>query len=82
MQLILSIKKEARRMDRYTQFAISATRLAFEDAGMDLSKEDKERIGVFIGSGIRGIETLHDQYNTIFQKGPKSCKSILRTYDD
>lgn len=56
-------------MDRYTQFAIAATKLAFEDANMDLSKEDKERIGVFIGSGIGGIETLHDQYNTIFTKG-------------
>ena len=63
-------KKEARRMDRYTQFAIAATKLAFEDAKMDLSKEDKERIGVFIGSGIGGIETLHDQYKVIFEKGP------------
>lgn len=63
-------KKEARRMDRYTQFAIAATKLAFEDAAMDLSKEDKERIGVFIGSGIGGIETLHNQYQTIFEKGP------------
>ena len=63
-------RKEAKRMDRYTQFAIAATKLAFEDANMDLSKEDKERIGVFIGSGIGGIETLHDQYNTIFTKGP------------
>ena len=63
-------RKEAKRMDRYTQFAIAATKLAFEDANMDLSKEDKERIGVFIGSGIGGIETLHDQHNTIFTKGP------------
>ena len=63
-------RKEARRMDRYTQFAIAATKLAFEDAKMDLSKEDKERIGVFIGSGIGGIETLHDQYKVIFEKGP------------
>ena len=63
-------RKEAKRMDRYTQFAIAATKLAFENANMDLSKEDKERIGVFIGSGIGGIETLHDQYNTIFTKGP------------
>ena len=63
-------RKEARRMDRYTQFAIAATKLAIEDSGMDLDKEDRERIGVFIGSGIGGIETLHDQYNTLFTKGP------------
>ncbi len=63
-------KKEAKRMDRYTQFAVTATRLAFEDAGMDLSKEDKERIGVFIGTGIGGIETMHQQYTVIWEKGP------------
>ncbi|MDQ0202805.1 beta-ketoacyl-ACP synthase II [Pectinatus haikarae] len=63
-------KKEAKRMDRYTQFAITATRLAFEDAGMDLTKEDKERIGVFIGTGIGGIETMHEQYTVILEKGP------------
>ena len=55
-------------MDRYTQFAIAATKLAFEDAKMDLSKEDNERIGVVIGSGIGGIETLHDHTQVIFAK--------------
>ncbi|TCS79674.1 beta-ketoacyl-ACP synthase II [Pectinatus cerevisiiphilus] len=63
-------KKEARRMDRYTQFAIAATRMAFEDAKIDLSKEDKERIGVFIGTGIGGIETMHEQYTVLLAKGP------------
>lgn len=63
-------KKESRRMDRYTQFAVAATRMAFEDANMDLSKEDKDRIGVFIGTGIGGIQTMHDQYKVILEKGP------------
>ncbi len=63
-------KKEAKRMDRYTQFAIAATRLAFEDAKMDLDKENKERIGVFIGTGIGGISTMHDQYDALMKKGP------------
>jgi len=63
-------KKEAKRMDRYTQFAIAATRMAFEDAAVDLDKEDKERIGVFIGTGIGGIGTMHDQYDVLFKKGP------------
>lgn len=63
-------KKEAKRMDRYTHFAIAASKLAIEDAKLDLDQEDKERIGVFIGSGIGGIETLHNQYEVIFDKGP------------
>ncbi|WP_196592510.1 beta-ketoacyl-ACP synthase II [Pectinatus sottacetonis] len=63
-------KKKARRMDRYTQFAIAATKLAFEDAAIDLVKEDKDRIGVFIGTGIGGIETMHEQYKVILEKGP------------
>ena len=63
-------KKESRRMDRYTQFAVASTRMAIEDAGMDLSKENRERIGVFIGSGIGGIETMHAQYEKLFKNGP------------
>ncbi|WP_196599500.1 beta-ketoacyl-ACP synthase II [Pectinatus frisingensis] len=63
-------KKESRRMDRYTQFAITATKLAFEDAQVDLTKEDRERIGVFIGTGIGGIETMDEQYRVILAKGP------------
>lgn len=63
-------KKEAKRMDRSTQFAIAATKLAFEDAKMDLDQEDRTRIGTLIGTGIGGIETLHEQYKTLFDKGP------------
>lgn len=63
-------KKEAKRMDRYTQFAVAATKLAIEDAKMDLEKEDSDRIGVIVGTGIGGIETLHTQYENLFAKGP------------
>lgn len=63
-------KKEARRMDRFTQFAIAAAKMALADSGMDLAKEDLSRIGSFVGSGIGGMETLHDQYKTLFEKGP------------
>ena len=63
-------KKEARRIDRYSQFAMAATKMAFEDSGLDLEKENLERIGTFIGSGIGGIETMHEQYEKFFAKGP------------
>ena len=63
-------KKEARRMDRFTQFAISATKMALADSGLDLEKEDRSRIGSFVGSGIGGMDTLHEQYKTLFEKGP------------
>ncbi|MBR1646499.1 MAG: beta-ketoacyl-ACP synthase II [Selenomonadaceae bacterium] len=60
-------KKELKRMDRYTHFALAATRLALEDS--KLEKIDGDRAGVFIGSGIGGMETLHSQYEKLFTKG-------------
>ncbi|TWH48430.1 beta-ketoacyl-ACP synthase II [Sporomusa sp. KB1] len=63
-------KKEAKRMDRCTQFAVSAAKMAFEDAGIDFEKEDRSRMGTLIGTGIGGMDTLHDQFKTLFDKGP------------
>jgi len=63
-------KKEARRMDRFTQFAIAAAKMALDDSGMDLEQEDRSRIGSYVGSGIGGMDTLHDQYKNLFEKGP------------
>lgn len=64
-------KKEARRMDRFTQFAVAATGMALKDAGLDLEKEKRDRIGVIIGSGIGGMETLWQQAQTLINRGPK-----------
>ena len=63
-------KKEAKRMDRYTQFAVAAAKLAIEDAKLDLAAEDHDRIGTFVGAGIGGIETMNGQYEKLFAKGP------------
>ena len=63
-------KKEAKRMDRFTQFAIAATKMAFDDSHIDLDQEDKSRIGTLIGTGIGGMETLNEQYKVLFEKGP------------
>ena len=62
--------KEARRMDRYVQFAVAASVLCVEDAGLDLEKLVPERFGVIIGSGIGGMETLEAQHQTLLEKGP------------
>ena len=63
-------KKEAKRMDRFAQFAVAATAMALKDAGIDLDAEDKDRIGVIFGSGVGGIETLEEQARILFAKGP------------
>lgn len=63
-------KKEAKRMDLFTQYAIAATTRAIEEAGLDVSKEDPFRVGVIIGSGIGGIQTLEDQKEILMEKGP------------
>lgn len=63
-------KKEAKRMDRCTQFAIAAAKMAFEDSGINFDQEDRGRMGTLIGTGIGGMDTLHDQFKTLFEKGP------------
>ncbi len=63
-------KKESKRMDRCTQFAVAAADLAIKDAKLDLEKENLDRIGTFVGTGIGGIETMHGQYEKFFAKGP------------
>ncbi|MFZ3170500.1 MAG: beta-ketoacyl-ACP synthase II [Carboxydocellales bacterium] len=63
-------KKEARRMDRFAQFAVAASKLAIEDAGLDLPRENLDRIGVILGSGIGGMETFEDQTKTLINRGP------------
>jgi 3-oxoacyl-[acyl-carrier-protein] synthase II len=63
-------KKEARRMDPFTHFGIAAAGEAVKDSSLNFEKEDKERIGVVVGSGIGGIATLEDQHSTLLQKGP------------
>lgn len=62
-------KKESKRMDRYTHFAVAAAKLALADSEIDLDKIDRDRAGIFIGSGIGGMHTLHAQYSRLFEKG-------------
>lgn len=70
-------KKESRRMDRFTQYAVAGTYLALKDGEIDLEKEDRERIGVIIGSGIGGIETLENEHSKLLQKGPRRVSPLF-----
>lgn len=63
-------KKEAKRMDRYTQFAIVSARMAIKDAGIDLDAIDKDKTGVILGSGVGGMDTLESTAKVLHEKGP------------
>jgi 3-oxoacyl-[acyl-carrier-protein] synthase II len=63
-------RKEIRRTDRFAQFGVAAAKLAVGDAALELGEEDPENIGVVIGSGIGGIETLCEQHSVLLSKGP------------
>ena len=56
-------------MDRFAQFAVAASIMAVKDADLDINEENSERIGVWIGSGIGGMETFETQHNNFLQKG-------------
>lgn len=64
-------KREARKMDKFTQFAVAGAKLAIEDSGLDIEKIDAKRVGVILGSGIGGIETLEVEHTKLMGKGPK-----------
>ena len=64
-------RKEARRMDRFTQYAVVAARQALEDAQYEINDDNAARIGVWIGSGIGGMETFEYAHNQLLEKGPR-----------
>jgi len=69
--------KETRRTDRFVQYAVGAAKKAFVDSQIDLSKEDVNRIGVLVGSGIGGMETIEDQSRALFEKGPSRVSPFM-----
>ncbi|TQQ84664.1 beta-ketoacyl-[acyl-carrier-protein] synthase II [Peptacetobacter hominis] len=62
-------KKELKRMDRFTHFAVAASKMAVEDSGLDTDSVDKNRMGVIIGTGIGGVETIEKQHKILLEKG-------------
>ena len=70
-------KKEAKRMDRYTQFAVAASKLAIEDGKIELEALNKERIGTIIGSGVGGIETIEKEVTKYNDRGPSRVSPLF-----
>jgi 3-oxoacyl-[acyl-carrier-protein] synthase II len=62
-------KKEVKRTDRFAQFALAAAKMAVEDSKLDLDKVNKDRMGVIIGSGVGGIETMLNQHSEFLDRG-------------
>lgn len=64
-------RKEARKMDRFTHYALAASIMAVEDANLTITEEIGLRTGVWIGSGIGGMETYENQFRTFLEKGAR-----------
>ncbi|HTD66592.1 MAG TPA: beta-ketoacyl-ACP synthase II [Candidatus Limnocylindria bacterium] len=62
--------KDVRRTDRYAQFGVAAGFDALKDSGLDLGKENRDEIGVFLGSGIGGLYTVEEQHTVLMERGP------------
>ncbi|MDK2984745.1 MAG: 3-oxoacyl-[acyl-carrier-protein] synthase [Clostridia bacterium] len=63
-------RKEAKRMDRFTQFAVAAAKMASQDAGLEMEKLNSDRVGVVLGTGIGGTDTFEKQHKVLQDKGP------------
>lgn len=69
--------KAARRMEPFSQYAVAAAKEAFEDAGLDMEKEDAFRVGVIVGSGIGSLQVIEREYEKILTKGPSRVNPLM-----
>ncbi len=70
-------KKDSNRMEKFVQFAVAAAYQAFKDAGIDFEKEDRERFGVVIGSGIGSLGIIESEHKVVLAKGPSRITPFL-----
>jgi len=63
-------KKEVRKMDLFIQYAIAAAQMAFDDAGLKVADDNRERMGVFVGTGMGGIPALEESHKLMLERGP------------
>lgn len=69
--------RDARRMDRFAQFGLAAALQAVESSGLVITEANRDRIGVVIGTGIGGMNTLYEQMEVFFQRGPERVSPFL-----
>ncbi len=69
--------KDARRLEKFVQYAVASAKQAITDASLDLDKEDRHRIGVLVGSGIGGLYTIEEQHKIFLTKGPSRLSPFL-----
>ncbi|MHC4321287.1 MAG: beta-ketoacyl-ACP synthase II [Planctomycetota bacterium] len=72
-------KKEERRLDRFSQFAVASADLALEDSGIDLDKMDRTKVGAIIGTGIGGIIEIEAQHKVLLERGPSRVSPFMIT---
>jgi 3-oxoacyl-[acyl-carrier-protein] synthase II len=70
-------RRNQRRMDLFTQYAVASSVMAAEDAGLDMNNEDADRVGVVFGSGIGGIKTFEDQHNAYLKGGSRRISPLF-----
>jgi 3-oxoacyl-[acyl-carrier-protein] synthase II len=63
-------KKEVRKMDLFIQYAVAAAQMAFDDAGLKVTDDNRDRMGVFVGTGMGGIPALEESHRTLLERGP------------
>ncbi len=69
--------RDARKMDRYTQFATAAAMEALEQSGLKIDESNRDRVGILIGTGIGGIGTLMEQAEIMRERGPDRVSPFL-----
>jgi 3-oxoacyl-[acyl-carrier-protein] synthase II len=69
--------KRAKRLDRFGQFSVAAARLALEDAGIDLAREDRERVGAMMGTALGGVGLREEQLGNFLRGGVKAVDATL-----
>lgn len=69
--------KEVKKSDHFVHFGVAAAQMAFEDAQLDVSREDPYRVGVLVGSGIGGLRTIEEQHKIYLEKGPSRISPFL-----
>ncbi|MCU0651204.1 MAG: beta-ketoacyl-[acyl-carrier-protein] synthase II, partial [Candidatus Omnitrophica bacterium] len=69
--------KEAKRFEKFVLYALACTKQAIDDSGLDVEKEDRERIGVIVGSGIGSLRIIEEEHEVVLAKGPSRISPFL-----